>query len=285
MKVQIFSDFASSQDILGAMKSWGKGIQYNDMQFVYDNNYTHAVIINTAFPKLSIPRENVLTFMWEPYEILNMPKFVEYNNAFSGCIINHDNRFLNGKHVKEWIPFLPPLPLNQNYEGNKKHIMSIIASTKSYLPGHSLRHQIIQRILKSDLDIHIYGNGIENIYGKSDQRIKGTLVNKEDGLIPYLFTISLENTKYNYYLTEKFTDPILCNCVPLYWGANFVTKVYGNESHFDLPNTTNADELFDCIKVIYNNPSKYLKDTSKVINQLKTTNNLPHYIWSHFNEK
>jgi len=285
MRTQIFSDFATPSEILGAMRSWGKDIKYRNIEFVCDNNFTHAVIINTATPSLSIPKENVMTFMWEPYELLNMPKFMEYNKKNSGCIINHDRNCMNGPIVKEWIPFLPPLPLNQTYNPVKTNIMSIIASTKSYLPGHSLRHQIIQRILKSDLDIHIYGNGIESIYGKEDHRIKGTLVNKEDGLLPYLYTISLENTKYNYYVTEKFTDPIICNCVPLYWGANCITNVYGNESHFDLPNTTNADEIFDCIKVIFNNPSKYLKDTSKVINQLKDTNNLPHYIWSHFNER
>jgi hypothetical protein len=280
MKVKIFSDFCDPTGNLGALKSWGKGTQYRNVEFVDGDDYTHAVLLNSVTPILNIDKKNILQFLWEPYELLDINKIAKYAESHKGYIVAHDRRLI-GNHILYHIPYLSPLPLSSDHTKPKKNRMSIIASSKGYLNGHKLRHLIIQKILNSNLDIHIYGNGIKDVFRVNDTRIKGFIEHKPDALSEYEYTISIENTKYDYYLTEKFTDPIICGCVPLYWGANNVSSIFGSESHVDLPNSLNSDEIFEKIKDVYQNGSN--KNPQIVYNRLKDDLNLPHYIWNHFN--
>lgn len=276
-KVKIFSDFCDPQGNLGALKSWGKGLTYKDIEFVCGDDFTHAILINNATPNINVFYKNIINFLWEPYELLDMHKIINRNNG--GYFVTHDGR-ITGNRVIQGIPFLPPLPLYENYLKPKKHLMSIIASSKNYLPGHMLRHQIVNRILKSNLDIHIYGNGIENIFGKTDSRIKGKIEDKTLALSEYKYSIAIENSKYDYYLTEKFTDPIICGSIPIYWGANCVNNVYGDESHINLSGN-NPDEVFSQIENIYNNNIE--KDTNIAYQKIINSINFPHFVWSTFN--
>ena len=55
---------------------------YGENKKIYitaDDDYTHAIIINTIMPELKIPNENVLGLAFEPIQFLNMtPEFVNY---------------------------------------------------------------------------------------------------------------------------------------------------------------------------------------------------------------
>ena len=54
----------------------------NKVILTNDDNYTHAIIINTCMPKLNIPKENVIGISHEPYIWLfinkNKQVFIEY---------------------------------------------------------------------------------------------------------------------------------------------------------------------------------------------------------------
>jgi hypothetical protein len=89
----------------------------------------------------------------------------------------------------------------------KPKICSIIASAKNDLPGHQLRHHIIERIRAQNLPVDIMGRG----YVPFD--------NKEDGLLPYHYSVVIENVQDNDYYSEKLLDCILCGTVPIFWGA------------------------------------------------------------------
>jgi hypothetical protein len=280
MRVKIFSDFCDPCGNLGALKSWGKGTQYENLEFVCSDDFSHAVVINSATLDLKIPSQNILNLLWEPYELLDLRKISSFTKGKNGIFIAHDERIL-GNNVKYWIPFLPPLPLNENYIKPKTRRMSIVASSKAYLPGHKLRHKIVQRILATDLDIDIFGTGITDIFRSNDKRIKGRIEDKSLAFSGYDYTIAIENTKYDYYLTEKYTDPIICGCVPLYWGARKVNTVYGNESHIDLPETNDPDVIFEAIEKIYYGGLK--KDTNVVFERIKKEINFPHFVWQQFN--
>ena len=69
--------------------------------------------------------------------------------------------------------------------------MSIILSFKKLSHGHIYRHLLVDEILKTDMDIHIYGNG-SDFYGK-DKRIKGKF-NELEPYNNYKYHICIENT-------------------------------------------------------------------------------------------
>lgn len=89
----------------------------------------------------------------------------------------------------------------------KRHNMSLIASMKRDLPGHRLRHEIVEDIRANDLDVALLGRG----YAPFEQ--------KSDGLAPYRFSVVIENIRAQNYFTEKVVDAVLCETVPIYWGC------------------------------------------------------------------
>jgi len=278
MRVKIFSDFTTSENHLTIMKSWGKGLVYKDMEFVADDNFTHAVVINNGRPSLNIPRKNIINFMWEPYQYLDWRGIANWVAQYGGTLVCHSDR-LRGPRVKEYIPFLSSKPLHVNHKAPKTKRMSMVASSKKHLDGHKLRHDLIQRILYSDLDIDIYGRDI-NSHFREDERMKGTIDDTVKAFAPYEYTISIENSDCGYYLTEKFYDPIVCGCVPLYWGSRQATKVFGDASHIQLPISYDVETIFKVIERVYKEGEK--KDTQVVEDLLNNKINMPEFLWEHF---
>jgi len=105
-----------------------------------------------------------------------------------GCWINDEDRFVH----------------------NKTKGVSIISSSKNFLPGHKLRHEIIS--VFNNIDIYGYGyNFIENkIYGLGE----------------YKFSIVVENFKSDYYFTEKLIDCFITGTIPIYWGCPSIDKFF-----------------------------------------------------------
>jgi hypothetical protein len=288
IRLQIFSDFADSTALKGAFKSWAWGkTEHKNLVVVDDDTFTHAVIYNLGRPNLkNIPKKNVLAFMHEPFELINVNSYLDYIKENIGTYICHDKtRFPNWQCFKEGICYLAPhLNISSDnineYNGPKTHRMSIIASDKAYLPGHSLRHQLIRRILKTNMDIHIYGRG-SHLY--NDRRVKGAIDDKTKAFLPYQFSIAIENQNYPYWVTEKFYDPIIGNSIPLYWGASCVGSILGNESHISLP-ISSIDNMMDVIIDVYKNGERYNKNPQIVKQKLYTTHNYANYLINHFTE-
>ena len=85
--------------------------------------------------------------------------------------------------------------------------MSLIASSKRQLEGRRLRHDTASWINETGADVDLLGRA----YRPIEQ--------KEDGLAPYQFSVVIENCSEPGYFTEKLNDCLLCNTVPVYWGA------------------------------------------------------------------
>jgi hypothetical protein len=114
---------------------------------------------------------------------------------------------------------------------HKNKLMSIIASFKTELLGHKLRHEIINRYNT------YFGDGI---YGRNTYK---TLENKIDGLKDYKFHVVIENNKQDYYFTEKLTDAIITGCIPIYYGCPSIDTFYDTRGILQFDNI----EEFECI--------------------------------------
>ncbi|MCS6243031.1 MAG: hypothetical protein H2172_04120 [Opitutus sp.] len=96
-------------------------------------------------------------------------------------------------HEKDWT-----LP-------EKKRTLSIIASAKKSLPGHKLRHTVINNH-KPQIDF-IAGNGYKPISLKIE------------ALRDFRYSICIENCRQNFYFSEKLIDCFLTGTIPIYWGC------------------------------------------------------------------
>jgi hypothetical protein len=87
------------------------------------------------------------------------------------------------------------------------------------------RYNFVLRLLQSDLDFDFWGRDWPAGF---DRRYKGYVEAKVDSLASYKYSICLENSSYDGYITEKFIDAFLCGTIPIYWGAPDVAKWYGD---------------------------------------------------------
>lgn len=106
------------------------------------------------------------------------------------------------------------IPEPDRVETRKTRPASLIASAKRDWEGHRLRHLIVDHIRSSGLDVDIMGRGYR------------PFADKADGLAPYRYSVVIENTREPSYFTEKLVDALLCNTVPIYWGAPDIAEFF-----------------------------------------------------------
>lgn len=256
--IKVFSDFCESKsckeifekaNLVNTIDFYGKG---KKVFFTADNDYTHAILLNTIMPPLTIPKENVLGLACEPIPFLHLTiEFVEYakkhiGKYFIGDKMNLPNPFI--EHFGYMWFSRPPAEITV-----KTKLMSIILSKKQMAPGHAYRHKLVKSIIDHRLPIDIYGRGA-SMY-KYD-RIMGEF-NDAEPYEDYLFSICIENYESNHYFSEKIINPVMYNCMPIYWGCKNIDQYI--ESSIKLTNDVDRDLL--TIVQILNNPREFYKKT------------------------
>ncbi len=106
----------------------------------------------------------------------------------------------------------------------KTRLMSAIASTASSLPGHKARLEYIEALQEYGATFDLYGRGREI-----------ELSEKSDGLMPYMYSVAIENSSQKSYFTEKILDAILCWAIPIYIGAPNMRDFLPERSFISLP--------------------------------------------------
>ena len=86
----------------------------------------------------------------------------------------------------------------------KSKLVSAVASTKAFLPGHKKRLEFINGVRDR---IDLFGRGIREVSSKID------------ALKEYMFSIAIENANDYNYFTEKITDCFLTGTIPIYHGC------------------------------------------------------------------
>ncbi len=153
------------------------------------------------------------------------------------------------------------LDSNLNLLEQKKFDVSIISSTLQTLKGHRERTNFVNKVLesKSQLEMHLFGKGRKN-----------ELIDKSEGLIPYRFSIAIENSSINSWITEKFTDCILCDTIPVYFGAPNISNFFPSGCFVWLPidDISKSLEILDGLNFSeYKRRAQALKEAKAIIGQ------------------
>jgi len=272
--IKIFTNFGTTE---GATKTYIDLCELESdpdfnitYKFTYNDDYTHAIILNAAMPILNINKENVIGLAFEPPQFLRFTNtFIEYANKnigkyFLGSAGNLPKLFTNHFSYMWHTPFLKDLP-------NKTNLISIMVSDKNIAPGHKYRHILVQNILKSNLPIDIYGRGCKYYSKLKDNRIKGEFQSKEPYL-NYKFHIAIENFITDDYFSEKIMDALICSCSPIYMGAKNIDNYFNNIIKL----SGNIQSDLQLLKNIIDNPDKFYKPN--LIKNVKKTLNIKNII-------
>lgn len=247
----------------------------NKYELTHGNDYDYLIIFNAYNGNILVPKSNVFGFIQEPswsgFFDKNLPDkcnkvfyhkpdiFKQKNIIQSNSIMLHH---LWKKPMKGEIIYEKDNTrkiIETNYTKNK--LLSIIISNRPDVKQYENRQNLVKKLLESDLDFDMYGLG----WDIKDSRYKGYLYNKIDGLKNYKYSICLENSNEDGYITEKLIDSILCRTVPLYNGAPDIKKYYKSvetlDFNFDvieqIRNIITSDKKYDFEEDIYNYTENY----------------------------
>ncbi len=82
---------------------------------------------------------------------------------------------------------------------------------------------------------------------------------KQEFLNKYKFTIAFENSSSNGYTTEKLTQPLMSNSIPIYWGNPMVVRDFNPKAFINCNDYDNDfDAIIARIRELDNDPDKYM---------------------------
>ena len=169
-------------------------------------------------------------FGWllEPRELIpDVYRYVENNPHKFKQVFTHDLELIK-KVNATFVPF-GGCWIDKWDHGihSKDKNFSIIASGKRQLPGHQLRHQIIQA---AEGKIDVFGNGYTPIKDKIQ------------GLRNYRYHFAIENCKRDFWFTEKLIDCLVTGTIPIYWGCPSIYTFFNDEGFVIFDNLSDLKE-------------------------------------------
>lgn len=81
--------------------------------------------------------------------------------------------------------------------------------------------------------------------------------NTIDWMSQYKFFICFENSKYDYYITEKLINAYHSGCIPIYWGSDTVADELNEKCMINVNKMKSFDEMVAKIKEIDENDDLY----------------------------
>lgn len=161
----------------------------------------------------------------------------EYFKVFK-YIFTHDKELLALDSRFKWVP-ANGFWIKDPKIYKKSKMISFITSNKSITDGHRKRLEWVQKIGDQ---VDLYGRGFNEI------------VNKEEGLCDYMFSVVIENGFYESYYTEKILDCFATGTIPVYLGSPDIGE------YFNLDGIINLSEEFDVSEEIYYSKLKSIED-------------------------
>jgi len=227
VRVKMLCNWTNSYNLCNEWKHMSKGdCKWNNVKITHeDNNIDYYIIINKPFnnddlyisnktiifqmePKCNNSDNSWGTKTWGEWENPDESNFMEvrkHTNFYNNCTwnIKIDYNDLQNNNIKKSYDYI-----------------STICSSKYFDPGHIKRINFLKYIENKNYEsfkIDIYGNDNNHKF----INYKGSLStdSKLIGIVPYKYYFMAENNSEYNYITEKFWEPLISECLCFYWGA------------------------------------------------------------------
>lgn len=147
----------------------------------------------------------------------------------------------------------------------KTKLVSMVASGKLVTEGHKYRHKIAEKF-KDKVDLFGGAAGSKRI-GES----RNPWPDKSETILPYMFSIVIENDSYKTYFTEKLTDCFAAGTIPLYWGAPDIDQYFNTEGILTIDDNFDMSML---TKELYFSKMDAIKDNYQRIKKMLTADDM-----------
>ena len=222
----------------------GKGV-WDGLRFTYDPvaECDFIIVLRSQMrTPISVicPQENVWTIIQDPH----VPGFNDwlvegyehFSRIYTQISCPSDSRHIKSQPALPWY-------VNRSYEElqimpppQKTKALSWILGNQMEIPGHINRLVFLEHIKKR-------GNFTVDLFGRANQYV----TDKAEGLIPYKYSLAVENSSCPDYWTEKIADCFLCWTVPIYYGCTNLEEYFPAEAFIRI-DITNPQEALIKIK-------------------------------------
>lgn len=192
----------------------------DNVEFVVDDSYEWLVVFNSKGNfDIKVPKERVIGFIQEPPD----HNFFDRNiGSYCSVVYTCAEPYAYGIEGN-LVGF--PMGMFYHLNGELEEFMTApkktarISMITSNISGGFYEYRIrLARELAQTGWCSVYGRGL-NFKG-----VKGELSNKATGLLPFQFSVCIENGIWDDYISEKAIDAALCSCIPIYVGARNVAE-------------------------------------------------------------
>jgi hypothetical protein len=235
-------------------------------KFVWDRNTNQEfdkIVITNLSSVNNYPTKKVYGWILEPpiispgeynFARINYEKF-EKIFTYDRELLEIDSKFVLLPIGGCWINYED----QKIYEKNK--LISFISSTKNFgAPGHKLRDDVRKSV---DNKVDSYGKGHNDIDSKLD------------GLKDYMFSIVIENSKFDYYFTEKIIDCFTTGTIPIYWGCPSIDKFFNKEGLFTFNTIEELQKILSEInEEVYYSKLKFIGENFELSKKYLIADNL-----------
>lgn len=216
---------------------------------------------------INSPKTNKFGWVFECEEVMDITDWVILNldqvcNSYE-LIFTHNKRLLDlGRN----FIFMPgnAFWVDEPKISKKNKLVSLISSSKSQTSGHRKRLSIMEKY-KNEVDL----------YGRSVNPIQ----RKEQALDDYMFSIVVENAKYDNFFTEKILDCFAMGTIPVYWGTDTIDTYFNSEGIIKL---TDDFEVSSLSKNLYDSKLKAVEDNFQKVKEYEI---LEYRIINYLNKK
>lgn len=249
VRIKLLCNWTSSEELLQEWKPILKQ-QFNyQIEFTASNeNIDYFIIINK-------PQNESDYYNPEKTIVYQMEPWIHNNNKNWGVktwglwakpdknkfkhVHSHDE-YLNNVQWQIKIPETINIPIKRQ---NK--LISIL-SEKYFDDGHKKRVNFIRYLEANENElIHIFGK--ENYHQLNHYQSELKENKKENHYIHYKYCFSVENNSEYNYASEKIWEPILCECLPFYWGCPNLEEYIDHRAFVRL-DLNNMEESLSIIK-------------------------------------
>lgn len=144
---------------------------------------------------------------------------------------------------------------------NKTKLVSLLASPNQSTEGHANRIKLAEKF-KNYVDLYggIFNSKKIGITGSEHYHHKS----KAEALNDYMFSITIENYKYDTYFTEKITDCFATGTIPIYYGTEKIINYFDVNGIIFLNDNFNISDL---------TPDLYYSKINSIKNNLELVKN------------
>jgi hypothetical protein len=243
------------------------------MNFVYDDSYDWLVVFGKKPDSLNFSdaknysKDRTLFFGMEPSWSPNTDKFAEDYGKF---IFTHEQTIFT-KQLSDTIFIIKPnymlyggrgddnwnLSYLQNRDFSKSKKLSMVVTKRGNCWGtkniYENRVELAETLLNRQIPVDMYGTFWEN----NNINIFGEIWNKLIPLESYEFSVAIENSRENNYITEKFYDCLLTDTIPIYCGAPNISDYFDPRGYIELKEIENLDACVESIIGVLSNTNLY----------------------------